>query len=136
MFWKKWVFYFCIVGCLVMWGTLSIAAESDVLSLINMLKDKNILTQQEADALVKKVNANATKERTEIKEELKTAAGKGDFLPSALRGLKFSSTIFGEWNNKKPDNGASTNEFNVNRAYFTLTKEVNDWLGMNITTDI
>lgn len=136
MFWKKWVLYFGIVVCLVMWGTLSIAKESDELSLINLLKDKNILTQQEADELVKKINANATKERTEIKEELKVAADKGDFLPSALRGFKFGTTIFGEWNNYNPESSDSTNKFLLNRAYLTLTKDVNDWLSMNLTADL
>jgi hypothetical protein len=136
MSWKKGVLYFGIVLCLVMWGSLSTAAVSDDLYLINILKEKNILTQQEADELMKKINAKAAKERTEMKEELKTAAGKGDFLPAALRGFKFGSTIFGEWNNYNPDSGESTNKFIVNRAYLTLTKDINDWLGMNLTADL
>jgi len=31
--------------------------------------------------------------------------------------------------------GASTNTFTLNRGQFTLSKDVNDWLGMNITVD-
>ncbi len=132
--------FFCIVvvGCLLIWGNLAplCAAEADVARLINLLKSKNILTQQEADSLLTELNDNARKERTEIKEEMKTAAGKGEFLPPALRGFKFGTTIYGEWNSKTTDNVGSTNQFNVNRAYLTLTKDVNDWLGMNITADL
>jgi hypothetical protein len=71
-----------------------------------------------------------------MKEEIKTAAQKGEFLPPALKGFKFGTTIYGEWNNKRTDNSSSTNQFALNRAYLTLTKDVNDWLGMNITADL
>jgi hypothetical protein len=127
-----------IVGCFFIMGFLTAlhAAESDVARLINLLKSKNILTQQEADSLMSELNANTQKERAEMKEEMKAAASKGEFLPPALRGFKFGTTIYGEWNNKKPDGGASTNQFALNRAYLTLTKDVNDWLGMNITADL
>ncbi len=132
--------FFCmaVLGCLLIWGSLTplCAAEADVARLINLLKSKNILTQEEADSLVTELNANAQKERTEMKEEMKVAAGKGEFLPPALRGFKFGTTIYGEWNSKTTDNAPSTNQFNLNRAYLTLTKDFNDWLGMNITTDL
>ncbi|MHB9098383.1 MAG: hypothetical protein ACYC5X_11260, partial [Syntrophales bacterium] len=132
--------FYCtiIVSCLLIWGALTplYAAEADVSRLIELLKSKNILTQQEADSLMTELNANTKKERAEMKEEMKAAAGKGEFLPPALRGFKFGTTIYSEWNNRKTDNVGSTNQFNVNRAYITLTKDVNDWLGMNITTDL
>ena len=132
--------FFCmvVVGCLLIWGSLTplCAAEADVARLINLLKSKNILTQQEADSLMTELNADARKEQDKTKEEMKVAAGKGEFLPPALRGFKFGTTIFTEWNNKTTDNAASTNQFNLNRAYLTLTKDVNDWLGMNITADL
>jgi len=116
------------------------SAESDMSRLINLLKSKNILTQQEADSLMTELNATKQKEReqvkTAVKEEVKEAAGKGEFLPPALKGFKFGTTIYGEWNNKTTDNVGSTNQFNLNRAYLTLTKDVNDWLAMNITADL
>jgi hypothetical protein len=62
---------------------------------------------------------------------------KGSVLPPALQGFKFSSTIFTEWNAKSENNnGPSTNSFKLNRAYLTLTKDFNSWLGMQITTDL
>jgi hypothetical protein len=132
--------FFCLVmvGCLLIWGSLTplCAAEADVVRLINLLKSKNILTQQEADSLMTELNSDTQKQRSEIKEETKVAAGKGEFLPPALRGFKFGTTIYGEWNSKTTDNAASTNQFSLNRAYLTLTKDVNDWLGMNITADL
>ena len=126
------------VGFLLLWGSLTplCAAEADVARLIELLKSKNILTQQEADSLMTELNANAQKAHTEMKEEMKAAASKGEFLPPALRGFKFGTTIYGEWNNTATDNVGSSNQFRLNRAYLTLTKDVNDWLGMNVTADL
>lgn len=123
----------------LMWGLLVSplsAAEADVVKLINLLKSKNIVTQQEADALLQEVSENSRKEKKEIKDEIMKSATKGDFLPSALKGFKVGTTVFAEWNSKDVDNGSSSNEFAVNRAYLTLTKDINDWLGLNVTTDI
>lgn len=127
-----------MMGCFLIWGsfTPSWAAETDTARLINLLKDKKIITQEEADSLMNELNAPQPKERAEIKEEMKAPAGKVESLPPALRGFKFGTTIFAEWNSKVTDNAPSTNQFNLNRAYITLTKDVNDWLGMNITADL
>jgi hypothetical protein len=135
---KKSVFWTVVAGCFLIWGSLTplCAAEGDVTRLINLLKSKNILTQQEADSLMTELKADAQKERAETQEETKAAAAKGEFLPPALKGFKFGTTIYAEWNNKTTDNAPSTNQFNLNRAYITLTKDINDWLGMNITTDL
>lgn len=133
---RIWVF---ILGSLLMWAFLASsvwAAEADVVKLINLLKSKNIVTQQEADALLQEVSTNSQKERTELKEDIMKSAAKGDLLPSALKGFKVGTTVFAEWNSKDVDNGASSNEFAVNRAYLSLTKDINDWLGVNVTTDI
>lgn len=122
-------------GLSPVWG-----GEMDALHLINLLKKKGVLTQEEADDLVKEVRSNAKKEKTEIKSEIKEdmtkVAQKGDFLPKALKGFTFGSTIFGEWNYKNIDKGKLTNDFNVNRAYITLKKEFTPWMDMRITTDL
>src|SRR5574340_478790 len=121
MFWKKKFFYGVVVGCFALVSGLTPLWAAD---LIDILKSKDILNQQEADQLKKEAQGNAS-------------------LPSALQGFKFSSTIFGEWNSRTYDHGspstnatASTNQFLLNRAYLTLTRDVNDWLGMNITADL
>jgi hypothetical protein len=130
--------FLCVVaaGCLLIWGGLTplCAAEGDVARLIELLKSKNVLTQQEADSLMTELNA--PKERAVMSPEMKASVDKGEFLPPALRGFKFGTTIFGEWNNTTTDNVGSSNQFRVNRAYLTLTKDINDWLGMNVTTDL
>ncbi|RJP58175.1 MAG: hypothetical protein C4549_04210 [Deltaproteobacteria bacterium] len=128
-----------ILGSLLVWVFLASslwAAEADVVDLINLLKNKNIVTQQEAYDLLKEATTNSQKERTEIKEDILKSAAKGGFLPPALKGFKLGTTIFAEWNEQDKDNGVSTNQFVLNRAYLTLTKDVNDWLGANVTTDI
>ncbi len=131
---KKAVICLVVLSCLWVWGnmTLAAAAEADTTRLINLLKSKNILTQEEADSLLRELNSSAQKE----KEEMKAAAGKGDFLPPALRGFRFSTLIFAEWNNTKPDDSPSTNQFRLNRTYLTFMKEINDWLGMSATADL
>ncbi|MEN6318574.1 MAG: hypothetical protein ABFD82_07440, partial [Syntrophaceae bacterium] len=111
-----------VLCAVLMWGLLAsplFAAEADVVKLINLLQSKNIVTQQEADALLQEVSANSQKEKKEIKDEIMKSAAKGDFLPSALKGFKVGTTVFAEWNTKDVDNGSSSNEFAVNRAYLT-----------------
>lgn len=127
-----------MICCLLIWGspTPLHAADGDVSRLINLLKSKNILTEQEANSLLMELNNDSRKERAQEEMETKAAAEKGEFLPPALRGFKFGTTIYGEWNNMTRDNGPSENQFRVNRAYLTLTKQVNDWLGMNATADL
>lgn len=124
--------------CLFVFSSLNPlwAAEADTARLIELLKSKSIINQQEADALLKEVKESAKKGQKEI-DEIKSAV-KASTLPSSLKGFKFSSTLFAEWNSKNPDGGAtgSTNDFNVNRAYISLSKEINDWLSMNVTTDL
>jgi hypothetical protein len=131
---------FMVMLCsFLMWGFLASsvwAADADVVKLINLLQSKNIVTQQEADALLKEVTQNSQKEKAELKEDIMKSAAKGDLLPSALKGFKVGTTVFAEWNSKDVDNGASSNDFAVNRAYLSLTKDINDWLGVNVTTDI
>jgi hypothetical protein len=114
--------------------------------LIQLLVKKNILTQQEADQLLEEVKSTAIKEKEETKkevkaelqEEIKKDAVKGEFLPPALQGFKFGTTIYADWDYITRSRGPNkvTNQFSLTRAYVTLTKEFNDWLSMNITSDL
>ena len=124
MIWRKGFVYSFIISCFVLGITLTSLQAAD---LIDILKNKDILNQQEAD---------------QLKQEAKDNAQKAAVLPPALQGLKFSTTIFGDWSNITYDHTSpvanstvSKNQFALGRAYLTLTKDVNDWLGMNITTD-
>jgi hypothetical protein len=112
----------------------------DAMHLLNLLQKKGVITQEEANELMNEVRSNAVNEKTEIntavKEDIKKEADKGGLLPPALRGFKFGTTIFGEWNAKSINNGATTNQFALNRGYVTLTKDFNNWLAMNITSDL
>ena len=140
MVWKRLSFYVAVFGCFLMMGHFGMlrAAETDSARLIDLLKSKNILTQQEADALVKEVNEKTKKERAEIKEALQKAAAKGEFLPSALKEFKFGTTIYSGWaaTSKFSGNDANTNKFYLERGYLTLSKDINDWLSMRMTTDL
>jgi hypothetical protein len=130
------------LGCFLVWGSQTPlwAGEMDSLHLLNLLQKKGIITQEEANDLMNEVRTNTKNEKEEssqaIKEDIKKEADKGSLLPSALKGFKFGSTIFSEWNSKSENNGPSTNSFKLNRGYITLTKDFNSWLGMNVTTDL
>jgi len=113
------------------------AGEIDVLHLINILKQKGILTQEEAEGIMNEARKQAKADKEELKAEIKQDGEKGAYLPKALKDFGFSSTIFAEWNVKSTDNGGpTTNQFLLNRAYLTLKKKLTPWLGMNLTTDI
>lgn len=133
---KGMLFYTMVFCCLFALGSFNPlwAAESDSARLIELLKSKNIISQQEADVLLKEVKESAKKEQKEL-EEIKTTA-KAATLPASLKGFKFSSTLFAEWNSRNPEAGASTNDFRLGRTYISLSKEINDWLAMNITADL
>jgi hypothetical protein len=113
------------------------AGESDTLLLLNLLKKKGVITEQEAQDLMKEVQVQAKQEKEERKAEIKEVAQKGDFLPGYLKGVKFGTTIFAQWLMKSEDKGgATTNEFQLNRGYLTLSGKLNSWLGFNLTSDI
>jgi len=142
---KKWFCFLIAFGSFFVWGSLSMiwAGEKE---LIDLLTKKGIITQQEAAELLQEVKSAAEKEKTDIKQELKTEikedmkkdVAKGDFLPPVLKGFKVGTTIYGEWNsiNRSAGSPANTNQFSLNRAYITVTKDFNDWLGMNFTSDL
>ncbi len=139
MVWRKWFCCLTFLVCFLVWGGMANtwAGEIDALHLINVLKKKGVLTDEEANELMKEVRTNTQKEKKEMQEEIKASGAKGDLLPSALKGFKLGATIFGEWNAKNESNGGkTTNEFALNRAYLTLTKQFNPWLGMNLTSDL
>ena len=136
----KWVlslmmaFFFLLVWC----GPAPLqAGERDTLLLLNLLKKKGVITEDEAQELMKEVQVQAKQEKEEIKKEVKEAAQKGEFLPGYLKGVKFGTTIFGELRLRSEEKGgASTNEFLLNRGYLTLSGKLNPWLGFNLTSDI
>ena len=142
---KNWICMVVVLFVFFIWGGLARvwAGEKE---LIDLLKKKNIITQQEADQLLDEVKASSEKEKTEMKKELKTEiqedvkkdVAKGEYLPPALKGFKFGTTIYADWNsiNRASGSPANTNQFSLNRAYITLSKDFNDWLGFNFTSDV
>jgi len=159
MYWRKWLCFFVVAVGFLLWSGLAPVHASETALLINLLKKKNIITQQEADEILKELKTVAQQEKKEIKKEVKAEvkaevtqdikkdAGKGAFLPKSLQGFKLGGQIFAEWNAKNyypgltgngvPTNvDTSSNEFALNRGQFTLSKDFNDWLGMQLTADV
>ena len=112
------------------------AGEIDALHLINLLKQKGILTQEEADGLIQEARKQAKAEKEELKDEIKKDGEKGAYLTKALKDFGFGTTVFAEFNVKDTEGGKTTNEFLLNRVYLTFKKKVTPWLGVNLTTDI
>ena len=152
MVWKKCIFLFIIFWSISLLTSSHLyAGEAE---LINLLKKKGIIAQEEAEQLLQEVRSETQKERedakksitTEIKADIKKDAAKGEFLPSYLKGFKFGVQIFTEWNSVNRFDGyaptsttapsKNSNAFALNRGQFTLSKDINDWLGMNITADL
>ncbi len=150
MAWKKCRFLFIVFFSIFLLSSSHLfAGETE---LINLLKKKGIITQQEAEQLLQEVRSETQKEKedakksitTEIKADIKKDVAKGEFLPSYLKGFKFGAQIFTEWNAVNRFDGfvptatvgKNTNAFVLNRGQFTLSRDINDWLGMNITADL
>jgi hypothetical protein len=147
----------CMFLFIIFWGIFLLSSShlyAGEAELINLLKKKGIITQQEAEQLLQEVRSETQKERedakksitTEIKADIKKDADKGEFMPKALKGFKFGAQIFTEWNavnrfdgyapTSTTAPGKNSNAFVLNRGQFTLSKDINDWLGMNITADL
>jgi hypothetical protein len=142
---RKGICLLAVLGSVFVWSCPSGVWASEN-RLIELLIKKGIITQQEANQLLEESKATTVKEKTEMKQELKTEiqadikndVAKGEYLPPVLKGFKFGTTIFGEWNsiNRSSGPNKNTNQFALNRGYVTLTKEFNDWLSMNFTSDL
>lgn len=106
-------------------------------NLIKLLHEKKYLTDAEAARLLEEAKQRETKGMEEIKKDIQTEVKKIS-LPSALKGLKVSSTIFFYWENKSKFSGndANLNKFVLERAYFTIAKELSDKVSMNVTADL
>jgi hypothetical protein len=90
-----WLMIFGFLGFVGAWQPVQ-AGEVDALHLINLLKQKGILTQEEADSLIKEVRKTAKEEKSALKEGFKGDDNKGDNPPGRQRGVKLGTTIFAE----------------------------------------
>ena len=70
-----WLMIFGFLGFVGSWQPVQ-AGEVDALHLINLLKQKGVLTQEEADSLMQEVRKTAKEEKTALKEEIKEDAEK------------------------------------------------------------
>ena len=128
---RLWMAVFAVGFLIGLGGVYGVqAGEIDAMHLINLLKQKGVLTQEEADGLLNEARRKAKAEKEALKAEIKQEGEKGAYLPKALKDIGFSSTIFAEWNMKDTENGGTTtNQFLLNRAYLTLKKKIDPLAG-------
>lgn len=136
----KWFAGLTMVAFLLSMGAgppLLQAGERDTQLLLNLLKKKGIITEEESQELQRELQTSAKQEKEVMKKEITEAAQKGDFLPGHLKNIKIGTTIFSEFRARSEDKGGTTtNEFALNRGYLTLAGKVNSWLGFNLTSDL
>jgi len=83
MHWRKITCCLLIALCLSAWGAGAEGKTTDR-ELVDLLRQKNLISQEEADRLTKKIEETEKKEKEDIKKEV----AKGDYLPAALKGVK------------------------------------------------
>ncbi|MCX7981406.1 MAG: hypothetical protein N2572_00660 [Syntrophales bacterium] len=129
----KTSFIFVTLFCLLI-SPFSWAADEN---LIRLLHEKKYLTDAEAARLLEEAKQRDKKGKEEIKKDIQDEVKKVS-LPSALKGLSVRSTIFFYWENKSAfrGNDANLNRFVLERAYFTIAKDLSEHLSMNVTADL
>lgn len=132
-----------VIGAFLIWGNGACLWAGDE-DIINLLKQKGVITQEEADKMLQEMQSKKQEEKKEIKKELtseikddiKKDVNTGEFLPPALRGFKFGTWTIADWASTNEGNTSATNKFELTRGYMILTKDINDWLGVNLTADV
>lgn len=118
------------------------AGEVDI--LIKKLVEKGILTQSDAQELLKETQKETAKEKAETKEAAREVAkkeieSKTLALQKGLKGLGVGGTYFLEYFSQDYDDesmNADFNSFKVDRAYITIKKKFAPWFSSRVTADI
>jgi len=139
---KRLCFVVAVGVSFILGSVISLWAGDE--DIVNLLKQQNVITREQADKILDELKTKKQDEKkemkkeltAEIKDELKKDADNGGFLPPALRGFKFGTWIIADWASTNQGLSSATNKFEVQRGYMILTKDVNDWLGVNLTADV
>ena len=86
---RVWTAVFAVGFLIGLGGSFSVqAGEIDALHLINLLKQKGVLTQEEADGLMNEARKQAKEEKAALKEEIKQEGEKGAYLAEGIEGFR------------------------------------------------
>jgi hypothetical protein len=126
MKWKYW----SLLGIFSGFGFLGIAQADEYTQLIQLLKAKGLLTEQEAQKLIAKHEANKEKEKID-KDLIKTIKNLKGIKIGGVAYLHYDYQISGT---KKSDD--DKNEFTVTRAYIEIRKYFDKNNYFRITGDV
>jgi len=111
-------------------------AESDTDALLDLLRKKGIITQEEVEQLSTELDAPEKPTQNEIKSIAREEAKQAVKPFKGLENLSIGGLYFLEWRYTDSDQGDNFNEFSIDRAYFTLKYKFNDWFSSRFTTDV
>ncbi|HNQ77175.1 MAG TPA: hypothetical protein PKJ37_05725 [Acidobacteriota bacterium] len=111
--------------------------------LLQLLIEKKVLTQDEAQSVQKEYNKKKTTQKEETKKCVEEAA-KSCKAPSAdwLSGLKIGGTYFISYQNgnsfdaSQEDGSKAYNKFVLKRGYLDVKKDITPWMGVRFTPDV
>lgn len=110
--------------------------------LLQLLVDKKILTEGEAQQVQKEYDSKKKSEKEETKEVVAEATKSFKPVADALKELKIGGTYFYSYQNgtkfdaTEKDGLKSYNQFVLKRAYFDLRKGITPYLTVRFTTDV
>ena len=149
---KRIVLVFSLLLGLVAFSLLLIPKPAHAGSesiLIRILVKKGILTQQEADEIMKEAKKEEAKKKNQmkvvaveaVKKEIKEDKDfKEEFVPRALKGLKIGLLSYIDFSTGKSPlvggNEQTYTEMKLTRGYLTVKKDILPWLSGRMTYDI
>ncbi|MDY6861436.1 MAG: hypothetical protein SV062_00435 [Thermodesulfobacteriota bacterium] len=101
--------------------------------ILDILKDKKVISNQKYDELKKRAEAEEIKEIASA-QKLKEIA-KDSKIPASLKGLKIGALWYLDYKAGEEDDD-SYNGFSITRGYLDIKKELTPWLSLRFTPDI
>jgi hypothetical protein len=125
----------------VMMGATAVFAQ-EVDPLLQLLIDKKVLTNQEAQQVQKEYDKKKTDADEKDKKALEDATKPLKSVSDALKGLKVGGTYYLSYQNGSSfasgqnDGLKSYNKFVLKRGYLDIRKEITPWLETRFTPDL
>lgn len=125
----------------ILFSSVSILSQ-ELDPLLQLLVDKKVLTQQEAQEVQKEYEKKQIEQKNETKKVVEEATKPLNSASDAFKGIKIGGTVFYSFQNGikfsdlETDGSQSYNQFVLKRAYFDLRKDITPYLTTRFTTDI
>ena len=143
---KTMLVAFVSICCMIVFSGVSMASEITN-PILKKLVEKGILSEQEAMAVLKEMDKEATEKDKKVEQKIDqkvsavTPSENKDLekIAKALKGFKFGGLWYLSYQNGETGNtsgGTGYNRFDIKRGYLTVEKEMFPWFKARITTDV